>query len=237
MEKDNKVTVISIVLAVIVLVILGFIIYFKTATVKEEKKIDEKTEEKEPIIEDKTDYEELSKELYQMLGDNPEFRYEEKVTFDSLSESVRDNIVINYLVDSCDEAVIMEKTMFLENYKKIFNHDKESIDGLCVIKDDNYECTHYCSENDLKIYKKFDRYEKTENSIILYENVGHLDYFDDGKIYLEEHAGDSNNVIASFDSLDDLLETSVNYKLPSYKHVFKKLNDIYYWESSELVKQ
>lgn len=236
MEKDNKVTVISIILALIVIIILGFIIYYKTKPV-EEKKEEKVPEVKEPIVVDNTDYEELSKELYQMLGDNPEFRYEEKVTFNTLSESVRDNIVINYLVDSCDEIVVMEKSRFLENYKKIFNHEKESDEGICELKDENYECTHYCSENALKIYKVFDKYEKTEDSIIIYENVGHLDYFDDGKIYLEERAGDSNNVIASFDSLDDLLNTGVTYKLPSYKHIFKKTNDAYYWESSELVKQ
>ncbi len=240
MEKDNKITVISIILAIIAVVIVGFIVYYKTTKPAEKpaEKNEPQNEEKEevPNSEPEVNYEEIAKDLYKILGNNPEFRYGEKTTYETLSETVRDSIVLNLMQEACSEFTSVPKEQFQEQYKNIFNHEKESEEGYCKLNGDNYECERVCNEHSVKIYKVFDKYEKTDDSIILYENVGHLDYFDDGKVYLQANASDSE-AIASFDSLDDLLNSTVTYKLPSYKHVFRKIGDKYYWESSEVNEQ
>ena len=99
MEKDNKITIITIILAFICIGILGYIIYFKAnntnENVEEKTIVEEKNEEKEETKEDLTDYDELAKNLYKIIGNNPEFRYEEKTTYETLSENVHDSIVLN----------------------------------------------------------------------------------------------------------------------------------------------
>ena len=240
MEKDNKITIITIILAFICIGILGYIIYFKAnntnENVEEKTIVEEKNEEKEETKEDLTDYDELAKNLYKIIGNNPEFRYEEKTTYETLSENVHDSIVLNKLSEKCQESISYLKEEFLNVYKEIFNQEKTSDDGLCKLNDANYECERYCLEFDYRVYSKFEKYEKEEDKIIIYEKAAHLDYFDDGKIYLKENADDELS-IASFNSLEELNNSELNYKLPTYKHTFIKGENGYYWVSSELVKQ
>ncbi len=246
MEKSSsKVTVVSILLALICLGILGGIVYFKLHKKEEVKEpvTNEKENEpvNEPVInepeEEPTDnYENLAKELYAIIGYNPEFRDNEKVTFETLSENVRDNIILNTLSDTCEETKTYDKAIFDAKYKEVFNQEKLNTDGICTVEGTNYECKRYCNEFGEKIFGKYEKYELVEDSIIIYESAGHLDYADDGKVYLKEKALDST-AIASFDTIDDLKDSTVEYKLPQYKHTFAKNGEKYYWVSSESVKQ
>ena len=247
MEKDSskKVTVASIFLALVCVAILGFIIYYKVNNKNEEipKKEDivekepekeEKKEEEEPVAEKDDD---LAQTLYSVIGTNPELRYTELVTYDTLSESIRDSIVMSNLSSTCEDSVTYAKDLFLAKYKEIFNHDKESEEGLCSLNNSNYECNTYCSEFGVKVFNTFKTYEMSGDSITIYEEAGHLDYADDGKVYLKENAIDST-AIASFEKYEDLINSEVQYKLPTYKHIFTKdENGTYHWVSSESVKQ
>ena len=118
----------------------------------------------------------------------------------------------------------------------MLNKQKISEEGLCTLSDNNYECNRYCSEFPSRIYNKYEKYELTENGIVIYESAAHLDFADDGKVYLKENAIDSA-AIASFDTYEDLMDSTVEYKLPTYKHTFIKGDNNYYWVSSESVKQ
>ena len=247
MEKSSKkVNILSIFLALICIGILCGIVYFKIHK-KEEPKEPETQEKEEPTepeepdntIEEpelKENNDEIIQKLYSIIGVNPEFRDKELVDLDSLSENVRDNIVLNALTDVCIETVIHDKAIFEAKYKEIFNQDKTLDEGICRLNGANYECSRYCNEFGEKIYSKYEKYELTENSIVIYEKAGHLDYADDGKVYLKENSLDTE-AIASFDSLDDLKNSETQYKLPEYKHTFMKNEDNYYWVSSESVKQ
>lgn len=245
MEKsNNRVIVVSFLLALVCLGILGGIVYFKINKKTEQKPVETKEEEKandiveEPVEENKENenYEEIATNLYSIIGKNPEFRYADKVTFDDLSENVRDSIVLNNLNESCQENVTYDKILFETKYKEIFNQEKALDDGFCKLNNGNYECTRYCGEYSETIFNKFEKFENIDNSIIIYEQAGHLDYSDDGKVYLKENELDSAS-IASFDTLDELKDSSVQYKLPTYKHTFAKGDSNYYWVSSESVKQ
>ncbi len=243
MEKDNKVTLISIILALVCIGILGYFIYFKLnkPIVKQPEEKPEKTEEKENTSEnneqvEQVNYEEIAKSLYAIIGTNPEFRANEIVTYESLPESVRDMVVLNKLSDKCENLINYDKEQYLSEYKNIFNQDKINEDGLCKVINNVYQCERYCDEFNTRIYNKFSHFETEEDKIIIYETAGHIHYADDSKIYLEEHENDSS-AIASFDSIDELMNSTVEYKLPTYKHVFEKGETGYYWVSSELVKQ
>ena len=248
MEKSsNKTIVISIFLGLVCIAILGLIVYFKINNKNEQEPVEvpENIETSEQVLtsetkeepESKENYEEIVKNLYAIIGTNPEFRYTEIVNFESLSESVRDSIVLNSLNENCIETVSYAKDLFLTKYKEIFNQEKTSDEGLCKLDGANYECSRYCSEFGETIYNQFEKYELVEDSIVIYENAGHLDHADDGKVYLKENAIDSE-AIASFETTEDLKNSEVQYKLPIYKHVFNKNDDgNYYWVSSESVKQ
>ena len=248
MEKSSsKVTVISIILALICLGILGGIIYFKVhkndepkkEKTEEVEKIPEKekpSEEPEEVVEEREEDKKLAEELYLIIGNNPEFRDVEPVNFESLSENVRDEIVLNNLSENCMEETKYNKDIFLNKYKEIFNKEKESEDGYCKLNGNDYECTRYCSEFVEKVFGEFEKYEIVDDNIIIYEKVGHLYYADDGKVYLKESPID-DDAIASFDSVEELKNSEVQYKLPTYKHIFAKSEDKYYWVSSESVKQ
>ena len=246
MEKDGKITVISIFLALICLGILGYIVYYKTNSTipkpdekpnKEISETEEKVEEpkeSEPTI----DVEEIAMNLYRIIGTNPEFREEDALDFDSLSESIRDSIVISYLKNEtgCEENLSYNKEYFENAYKKIFNQEKLDNDGICLLNNGEYECNYYCNEFGPSIYNKFENYEIVEDGIIIYEKAAHLDYADDGKIYLKKNGSDSES-LASFDSLEEIDDSVLKYDLKTYKHVFNKSEDGYYWVSSESVKQ
>ena len=245
MEKDNKTTIISILLALICLGILGYIVYLKVnqkkvpteepnnndvPVEKEEKPVEEPTEKE---VENKK-IDELVKNLYSIIGSNPEFRYESKVTYETLSESVRDSITLKALDTECKETTIYAKEFFESKYKEIFGKEKIDYEGICNLDGGNYECTRYCSEFGPAIYNKYIKYEELDNLIIIYETVGHFDYHDDGKVYLKADASDEL-AIASFNSLEEFENSSVSYKLPTYAHTFQKNNDNYYWIMSEKV--
>ena len=244
MEKSSKkVTVITILLALICVGILGGIVYYKVHRKEEPNKIEEnenikeKEEEKEeepPVVQE--NYDEVVQKLYAIISNNPEFRDEEVVNIDTLSESIRDSIVLNNLSSTCEATKLVDKALFDSKYKEIFNQEKISEEGLCTLSDNNYECNRYCSEFPSRIYNKYEKYELTENGIVIYESAAHLDFADDGKVYLKANAIDSA-AIASFDTYEDLMDSTVEYKLPTYKHTFIKGDNNYYWVSSESVKQ
>ncbi len=246
MEKSSsKVTVVSIILALVCVGILGGIVYFKLHKKEEVKEPVTNEKENEPINEPENNeqeeepednYESIAKELYAIIGYNPEFRDTEIVKFETLSENVRDSIVLNNLSDTCEETKTVDKAIFDAKYKEIFNQEKTTADGICTVSGTNYECKRYCNEFGEKIFSKYEKYELNEDTIIIYENAGHLDYMDDGKVYLKEKPLDTT-AIASFDTIDDLKDSTVEYKLPEYKHTFAKVDEKYYWVSSESVKQ
>jgi len=244
MEKDNKLTIITILLALLCLGILGYILYFKAnqkpAPVEEKPSVEETTEIEEPKEEEEPVEEnilyETVQDLYKIIGSNPEFRYEESVTYETLSENVRDSIVINSLDNECKENSTYVKELFESKYKEIFGTEKLLSDGICTLDGGNYQCTKYCSEFGPAIYNKYLKYEILDDLIIIYETAGHFDYHDDGKIYLKENASDEL-AIASFNSLTEFEASAVEYKLPTYAHTFKKLEDKYYWLMSEKVEQ
>ncbi len=246
MEKDSKVTIISVLLALICFGILGYIVYLKVnqknAPVEENKNtpVEEKEEEKTETPEEKEEQnkaktDELVKSLYSIIGSNPEFRYEDVSTYETLSESIRDSITLNALDNECKEESIYAKEFFEAKYKEIFGKAKPNDEGICNLNGGNYECTKYCSEFGPAIYNKYIKYEELEDSIVIYENVGHFDYHDDGKIYLKSSASDES-AIASFNTMEEFENSSVEYKLPTYKHTFKLEDDKYYWVKSELVE-
>ena len=244
-ESNKKVTVISLFLALVCIAILGFIIYFKVNKKNEDikenvetiEKIKTETEETKEEEKEEVQDKELINNLYSIIGDNPELREEEPVDYETLSENVRDSIVLNILNDECQETITYDKGIFEAKYKEIYNQDKINDDGLCKLDGANYECTRYCNEFGERIFANFKNSETLDDSIIIYEEAGHIDYADDGKVYLKESAIDST-AIASFETLDDLKNSEVQYKLPMYKHVFAKGEDNnYYWVSSESVKQ
>lgn len=240
MEKDNKTTVITMILVLVCLGILGYMVYFKT-TRKIEKNDEHIEEIPEEIEEEKQDEstinEELIESLYSIIDANPEFRYGELINYENLSETIRDNIIINRLTTACEEEMAFEKETFLNMYRETFNHEKESEDGFCKLNEDNYECTRYCNQDFNKIVTKYEKYEQENENIIIYEEVGYLDYHDNGQIYLTKNLYDEV-FIAIFDSIDELTDDIVDdYELSTYKHTFTKNGDNYYWLSSELVKQ
>ena len=244
MEKDNKLTVISIILALICLGILGYIVYFKVnkKVVEPEAKppvnqqIATATDEPEVVEEKKDLSKETIRKLYAIIGDNPEFRYEDVVTYETLSENVRDSIVLNSLEETCKDTSVYEKEYFLLKYKEIFNVSKESDEGLCKLVDGSYECNRYCSEFGPSVYHEFVKSEIEDGLLVIYETAGHFEYLDDGKIYLKADASD-DLAIASFNTIEEFENSSKGYKLPTYKHIFKNNDGKYYWSSSEIVNE
>ena len=148
-KKDVKVAVISIILAIICLIILGYIIYIRVNS-DSKKKIEDKPQE--PIIEDKDPVSEEPKKpqitedevatLYDIIKDFPEFRSYTTVTYVTLNEELKDRIILNKLRPDfvCTDEILFVKELFLTTYKDIFNNEKASDEGICKLDQTNYEC-------------------------------------------------------------------------------------------------
>lgn len=247
MEKDKRAIIISLILAAICVGILGYIIYFRVYKIKEEKvnnneinnvvNKDENDDNNEEIIETPNELtiDEVMN-LYNLISKYPDFR-DEFVTYESLTDSVKDQVVIDNLYQGdCMSNMSFTREEFSETYKKIFNQDKTSVDGMCLLNADNYECELICDDEFKRIINKYINYELIDNKLIVYEKAAHLEHHDDGNIYLRETIIINDNII-SYANYEEIDIDKILDKLPTFKHTFELNNENYYWLSSELVKQ
>lgn len=250
MEKEKRTVIISLILATICIGILGYIIYFRVYKIKEEKidnevnnneinniVNDDKNESNEEIIQEPNEItlDEVMN-LYNLISKYPDFR-DEFVTYENLSESVKDQIVIDTLYQGdCMSNLSFSKDEFLENYKRVFKQEKTSTDASCLLNDENYECVLLCDDEFVKIINQYSNYELVDNKLIIYEKAAHLEHHDDGNIYLRETIT-SNDNITSYADYEEIEIEQILDKLPTFKHTFELNNENYYWLSSELVKQ
>ena len=247
MEKDRKAIIISLILAAICVGILGYIIYFRVYKIKEEKvnnneinnvvNKEENEDNNEEIIETPNELtiDEVMN-LYNLISKYPDFR-DEFVTYETLTDSVKDQVVIDNLYQGdCMSNMSFTREEFSETYKKIFNQDKINMDGMCLLTDDNYECEFICDDEFKRIVNKYTDYELIDNKLIIYEKAAHLEHHDDGNIYLRENITSNDNII-SYANYEEIDIEEILDKLPTFKHTFELNNENYYWLSSELVKQ
>lgn len=242
-KKDIKIAVLSIVLAIICLVILGYIIYVRINSEKIKDKPKEPIiNQEDPVIEKPQDEiqvtDSLVLSLYEMISKFPEFRLYTPVTYETLTEEIKDKIVLIKLQPNfvCTDELIFVKSTFMTAYKNIFNHEKSSNEGICKEKDGNYQCYVECTEEIVRNVNKYINYKVEDEKIIIYEKYGYLDYLDDSIIYLKPSIDDLET-IKSYTSIDEIVIGDIEELLPTYKHTFKRENNNYYWVSSEIVKQ
>ena len=244
METNKKAIFVPVFLALICIILLGYIIYFKINKL-EDNDIPTNNEETKEVGNEITNEEEPEEvieitetdvmNLYDLIGNYQKLR-SEKVLFTDLYEAIKDQMVLKYLNVTCAETINISKQQFLEAYYAVFNQNKVMDDGICTLNDDTYQCQVLCEDEYVKIIKKFERYEVVDEQIVIYEKAGHLEYHDDGNIYLRS-TDDSLDSIRTYAAFAEIKLEEIVSELSTYKHTFKLNENNYYWFSSELIKQ